>query len=184
MEATLVAALTGILGLTLGRFWDRRSESNRWHRNQRVGCYENLVQAYYYVREMIRLLSASQPDSKVSEAAFERARKAGVEWSRYVVNVWLYGSEPVTAAAKELDVQFNHLLHNARNRQLAWDENEWRQQRSDAEACLETLVSKIRKELALPVFPVKILWTPDSSDSPNVRSELGIGLSHDGGEVS
>jgi hypothetical protein len=168
VESAVVAALAGILGLALGRFWDRKSESTRWRRNQRVRCYQNLVQAYYYVREMVRMLGAAELGTKASEIAADRVRKAGVEWSCCVVTVWLYGSEPVTAAAKELDSQFNNLFHNARNKQLEWDEAEWRRQRVSAETTLERLVLAIRQELALPAFPINILWHPDPSNAPDV----------------
>ena len=165
--SAVIAALAGVLGLAIGRFWDRKSESSRWHRDQRVRCYEDLVQAYYSVREMIRLLGSSEPGTKDSAIAADRARQAGVEWSRSVVTAWLYGSEIVASAAKELDSKFNQLLHNARTRQFAWDEDEWRRQRTDAETSLERLVITIRKELTLPEFPIKILWTSDSSNLPN-----------------
>lgn len=168
MESAVVAALAGILGLAIGRFWDRGSESSRWQRDQRVRCYEELIQAYYRVREMIRLLAAAEPGTKDSAISADRAREAGVEWSRSVVTVWLYGSGPVAAATKEADSKFNQLLHNARIKQFGWDEDEWRRQRTDAEISLEQLVLTIRRELALPEFPIRILWTPDSSDSPDL----------------
>jgi hypothetical protein len=171
VESAVVGALAGILGLALGRFWDLKSESTRWRRDQRVRYYENLVQAYYRVREMIRLIGAIEPGTKNSQAAADRARKAGIEWSQCVVAVWLYGSAPVTATTKELDSQFNHLLHRALARRLAWDETEWRRQRFDAESALERLVSVIRKELELPDFPVNILWNPDSIETSNAQSE-------------
>ncbi len=98
MVSAVIAALAGVLGLAIGRFWDRRSESSRWHRGQRVRCYEDLVQTYYRVREMIRLLGSSEPGTKDSAIAGDRARQAGVEWSRSVVTARLYGSEIATAA--------------------------------------------------------------------------------------
>ena len=68
MASAVVAALAGVLGLAIGRFWDRRSESSRWQRDQGVRCYEDLVQAYYRVREMIRLLGSSEPGTKVKQS--------------------------------------------------------------------------------------------------------------------
>ena len=167
MVSAVFAALAGVLGLAIGRFWDRRSESSRWQRDQRVRCYEALVQAYYRVREMIRLLGSSEPGTKGAVIAADRARQAGIEWSRSVVTAWLDGSGIVAAAIKEVDSKFNQLLHDARTRQSAWDEDEWRRQRTGAEISLERLIMTIRKELALPEFPIRILWTPDSSNSPD-----------------
>jgi hypothetical protein len=40
MMSAVIAALAGVLGLAIGRFWDRRSESDRWHRDKRVRCYD------------------------------------------------------------------------------------------------------------------------------------------------
>ena len=167
MVAALVAALAGVFGLAVGRFWDLRSESSRWQRDQRVRCYEDLVQSYYRVRKMIRLLGSSEPGTKDATIAADRARQAGVEWSRSVVTVWVYGSASVAAATKEVDSKFNQLLHNARTKQSTWNEDEWRRQRTDAEISLEWLIKEIRKELALPEFPIRILWTPDSSNLPD-----------------
>jgi hypothetical protein len=42
---------------------------------------------------------------------------------------------------KEIDSRFNQLLYKARTKQFAWDEDEWRRQRTDAEISLEQLVS-------------------------------------------
>lgn len=43
MEATLIAAVAGLVGLLLGRFWDRISESATWRRDTRTRCYEELA---------------------------------------------------------------------------------------------------------------------------------------------
>jgi len=100
---------------------------------------------------MIRLLGSSEQGTKGAVIAADRARQAGIEWSRSVVTAWLDGSGIVAAAIKEVDSKFNQLLHDARTRQSAWDEDEWRRQRTGAEISLERLIMTIRKELALPV---------------------------------
>jgi hypothetical protein len=100
-----------------------------------------------------------------------------------VVTIWLYGSGPVAAATKEIDSRFNQLLYNARTKQFAWDEDEWRRQRTDAEISLEQLVLQIRTELALPEFPTRILWTPDSSNSPDSQGVVGFHASSQAGET-
>jgi hypothetical protein len=35
MTSAVVAVLAGVLGLAIGRFWDRRSESSRWQRDRK-----------------------------------------------------------------------------------------------------------------------------------------------------
>lgn len=36
MTAAIVAAVAATLGIILGRFWDKRSETARWRRDQMV----------------------------------------------------------------------------------------------------------------------------------------------------
>lgn len=60
-------AATGLLGLVLGRFWDRISESATWRRDMRVRCYEELAATYYQLREAIRVLSAIEPATAESD---------------------------------------------------------------------------------------------------------------------
>ena len=162
MESALIAGLAGLLGLALGRLWDRRSESNRWSRDQRVRSYENLAYAYYRLRDQCRQLSATVPGTEESERAADRVLDTGVEWQRDVVAVWFHGSEAVTDAVKELDDQVNELFLSARARQFTWDE--WRLRREVAEQALEQFILAIRREFALPDFPVKLRWHREKSE--------------------
>src|SRR5215469_1009142 len=50
MDPVLLAALAGLAGIAIGRFWDARSEATRWRRDQRIRVYERLITAYYQVR--------------------------------------------------------------------------------------------------------------------------------------
>jgi hypothetical protein len=51
MTSTVVAALADVLGLAIGRFWDRRSESSRWQRDQRAAVMKTLYKPItVYVR--------------------------------------------------------------------------------------------------------------------------------------
>jgi hypothetical protein len=162
MESALIAGLAGLLGLALGRLWDRRSESNRWRRDQRVHSYENLAYTYYRLRDQCRQLSAKVPGTEESDRAVDRVLDTGVEWQRDVVAVWFHGSEPVTEAVKELDDQANELFLSARDKQFTWDE--WRVRRVVAEQALEQFILAIRREFALPEFPVKLRWRREKNE--------------------
>lgn len=61
VESAVVAGLAGLLGLALGRLWDRRSESSRWRRDQQIRCYEHLFGTYYELRDQLRALGAADP---------------------------------------------------------------------------------------------------------------------------
>lgn len=115
MEAALIAAVAGLLGLLLGRFWDRISESATWRRDTRMRCYEELAGTYYQLREAIRILSTLEPGTAESDLAVDHVLEVGAKWERDVVAVWLHGSESVSAAVKELDNRITELFLEARN---------------------------------------------------------------------
>jgi hypothetical protein len=154
VEAAVIAAAAGLLGLLLGRFWDRISESSAWRRDTRVRCYEDLAGSYYQVRDAIRALSALEPASPESDLAVSRVLELGAKWERDIVAVWLHGSESVTRAVKELDNQITRLFVEASAARLTLEQ--WRQQRAEAEAALEALISAIRHEFGLPEFPIRL----------------------------
>jgi hypothetical protein len=63
MEAVVLAAVAGVIGLPVGRFWDTKSESARWRRDQRVVAYEKVIKGYYEAREAIRQVAmAVEPE--------------------------------------------------------------------------------------------------------------------------
>lgn len=128
-RAALSAA--GLLGLLLGRFWDRISESSTWRPDTRVRCYEELAGSYYQVRDAIRALSALEPASPESDLAISRVLELGAKWERDIVAVWLHGSESVTRAVKQLDNQITRLFVEAPTAKLTLEQ--WRQQRAEAE---------------------------------------------------
>jgi hypothetical protein len=154
VEAALIAAGAGVLGLLLGRFWDRISESATWQRDTRVRCYEELAGTYYQLREAIRVLSTLEPDTAESDRAVDHVLKLGVQWERDVVAVWLHGSESVSTAVKDLDNRITELFLEARTAKLTWEE--WRYRRAEPEAALEALISAIRREFRLPKFPIQL----------------------------
>lgn len=162
-------SLAALLGLILGRVWDRRSESSNWRRDQRTRCYEQLFVSYYELRDRLRLLGAAVPGTPESDDASDRVLEVGARWQSNVAAVWLHSSEPVTKAAKEVDDQANALFMVARVEQLSWDQ--YRVRRTAAEGALEQLIAAIRHELGLPEFEVALRWrleSPSKADKPSV----------------
>ena len=101
-----------------------------------------------------------------------------------MVAVWVYGSEPATTAIKNLDDRLVALFMTVRVKQLTWDE--WVMAMVDAEAGLEELIRTIRREIALPEFPVRIRWQvelPDSQLGPSQQANdtTASRLASDGG---
>jgi hypothetical protein len=171
VESTLIAAAAGLLGLLVGRFWDRISESATWRRDTRVRCYEELAGTYYLLREAIRILSSLDPATAESDLAVGHVLELGAQWERNIVAVWLHGSESVTGAVKELDNQVNRLFLEARSTKLTW--SEWRYRRAEAEAALEGPISAIRREFRLPEFPIRLRLDPAlTSGAENSRANV------------
>ncbi|MFI6044255.1 hypothetical protein ACIA8C_21675 [Nocardia sp. NPDC051321] len=54
MSAALLAAVTGVVGLLIGRYWDSRSEVKRWQRDQKVLSYRCLADSFDTVLGEIR----------------------------------------------------------------------------------------------------------------------------------
>jgi len=174
VEAAVIGGLAALLGLILGRLWDRRSESSNWRRDQRTRCYEQLFVTYYELRDRLRVLGGVGPETPESDHAVDRVLEVGARWQSDVAAVWLHGSEPATKAAKALDDEVNKLFMLARSQQLSWDD--YRLKRIATEGALEQLIAAIRRELRLPEFEVALRWRPEQpSKADNRPSALESG---------
>lgn len=154
MDATVIAGLAAIVGLVLGRFWDSRSETARWRRDQRIRTYEQVGGSYYALREAIRVLAMLEPSSESTPEVASRALDLGVEFNRAIVAVWLHGSGPVAAAVREIDREVIKMFLAAREHRFSWEE--WRDVRAPAEHALERFIEAVRSELSLPQLDVAI----------------------------
>ena len=103
MMAAIIAGVAGIAGLVLGRFWDYRSESLRWRRDQRVQSYQKLAEEFHIFHEAVRTVALLKPGSTDSELAISEARRTGLSWSKAMVAVWLHGSRRVVESSRLLD---------------------------------------------------------------------------------
>jgi hypothetical protein len=154
MSGAFLAALAGVAGLMIGRLWDSRAEIARWRRDQRVRVYEDLASAYYAVREAIRALAMTDPETAEAESAEIRVLEAAVEWNRDVVAAWLHGSKLVTVAVEDFDHEVTGLYHRARLRRFTWIE--FQEDRESAQEALERYIEAVRRELRRPAINVRI----------------------------
>lgn len=173
MDSAVFAAVAGLLGLAIGRFWDARSEADRWRRDQRIRVYESLTSAYYEVREAIRSLAMCEPSSAAADAAEIRVYEVAAEqWNRHVVATWLHGSARVIPTVEQLDRLVVALFQKARSRLYSWEDfQDLRQPTLDA---LEEYVAAVRTELRQPALKVTIHYgrvglptTGEGTDAPS-----------------
>jgi len=157
MEAAIMVSLAAIFGLVIGRLWDSRLEVARWRRDQCVRVYEHATSAYYKVREAMRVLALTEPETSESEAAETQVRAAGAEWDRWMVAVWLHGSEPVAEAIRQVDQEGDRLLDTIRSRQLTWEE--FRAEREPVARRLDAFIEEIRKEFKRSPVPIRVTTT-------------------------
>jgi hypothetical protein len=61
MSAAVLAALTAILGIAIGRLWDSRSESARWRRDQKTASYQSFAEQFQALNEILRALATADP---------------------------------------------------------------------------------------------------------------------------
>ncbi|MEV6103065.1 hypothetical protein [Nocardia sp. NPDC051981] len=162
MTAALLAALTGIVGLAIGRLWDTKSESTRWRRDQKTACYQRLAEEFQASYEAIRIIALTDSNSTALQALIEHTR-TGVfaAWDSAVAAIWLHGSAEVVTSATQLDDAIGALFYSAVERQLATQEA-WNQARVPAREALERFVESARKELDLPSVPVRLFTDPPS----------------------
>jgi hypothetical protein len=148
MLTALIAAVTGLVGLAIGRWWDIRSESHRWRRDRRVRSYEDVATEFYHLREAVRQLAMLD---RATPAFTDR--RAGVEdayarWNRTLAALWLHGSESVATAALTIDHAFNELLARALSTTVDWDT--WPRLREPLYAAFDDYVDAVRRDLSLP----------------------------------
>ncbi|MEV0463793.1 hypothetical protein AB0I30_12885 [Nocardia tengchongensis] len=160
MTAALLAAVTGVVGLAIGRLWDTRSESTRWRRDQKTACYQRLAEEFQATYEAIRIIALTDTNSTSLQSLIEHTRTGGfAAWDSAVAAIWLHGSAEVVASATQLDDAIGTLFYSAVERQLTTLEA-WRQARVPAREALERFIESARKELDLPSVPVRLFTDP------------------------
>lgn len=176
MSAAVFAAVAGLLGVLVGRFWDTRADSANWKRDQRIRIYEGLADSYYKVREALRVLAMSEPGSAESDAAEVDVYKiAASGWNQHVVSAWLHGSPAVIRTVEALDRCIVNLLPLARARRLTWEE--FMEERKPVQVALEQFIEAVREELRQPALRVTVNYSfyglPESRKAADAEASRG-----------
>jgi hypothetical protein len=145
MMVAIIAGVAGIAGLVLGRFWDYRSESLRWRRDQRVQSYQKLAEEFHIFHEAVRTVALLKPGSADSELAISEARRTGLSWSKAMVAVWLHGSRRVVESSRVLDDCLTDLWRVAQERLIS--PADWMEIQSSTFASMQNLIEEIRRDL-------------------------------------
>ncbi|WP_330182214.1 hypothetical protein OHB26_00165 [Nocardia sp. NBC_01503] len=110
--------MTALLGVAIGRFWDSRSESGRWQRDQRTASYRALAEQFQAVNEILRGLATADPASEGYSDRVEQVRLIDFKaWDSAYTAVWLYGSPHVVAVASALDATVTRLFYDTQEQQ-------------------------------------------------------------------
>ncbi|MBV7703992.1 hypothetical protein NOVA_14530 [Nocardia nova] len=172
MTPALLAAVAAILGVVVGRFWDTRSESARWRRDQKTANYQRVVEQFQAVYENIRVCAITEADDDTFKALVEHTRTGGFSsWDSAVAAVWLHGSVDVVVTVTELDEAVAQLFYAAVERRIT-TVPEWNSARRPARQAFERFVEAARKELDLPPVPVRIFTDPPSSKQESHNAEV------------
>lgn len=159
MDAALLAALAGVIGIVLGRLWDSRSEAARWRRDQETVSYQRLAEAFIVLYEEIRSVALTERDTDALTEAIERARRDKT-WDNALVAVWLYGSTSVVTAASLMDRTVTKLFYDAQARQHSAED--WNRARIRSTNAFEAFLAAIRKDISLPPISARVFpYAPD-----------------------
>lgn len=93
MGTAILAASAAIVGIVIGCFWDIRTESVRWQRDQRAASYRALAEQFQPVCEVLRALALINPATARYGARVDEVRQNVYQgWDSAYTAVWLYGS--------------------------------------------------------------------------------------------
>ncbi|MGW4247137.1 hypothetical protein [Nocardia sp. NPDC004722] len=137
MVTTLVAGLAGVLGVAVGKFWDTRSESTRWRRNERTASYRQLIDAFLE----FRLAITHRRHGDAPDHDWTSQRHA---WVRSLAALWLYGSDSAVSAGKQLDIALTDLVASAQST------GPWNDASQATRDAFDQFVQVVRTEFRLP----------------------------------
>lgn len=152
MWTAVVAAAAAILGVAVGRLWDSRAESSRWHRDQTVASYQRLAEAFRTSYDNIQAIAFADPNARDFSAMVRKVIVEGNRvWHDALSSVWFHGSPGVIAAATTLDRSLTGLHAQAAGRLFSAED--WARARVPARRAFEEFLEAARVELALPPVP-------------------------------
>lgn len=165
MQVAVLAALSGLIGIILGRFWDTRSESRRWRRDQRMQSYQAVAGEFYRYREAIRGLGRVPGPGPEHEARLVEASKQLTDWNRCLATLWLHGSERAAACALSIDHEMSKLSARAREEGIL--DEQWPTYREPTLVAYDNFIDAIRNDLSLsPLLALRAGSATRSSRPP------------------
>ncbi|MEU6586994.1 hypothetical protein [Nocardia sp. NPDC046763] len=150
----LIAAFAGVLGISVGRYWDTRAESVRWRRDQTTTVYQRFAEQFKAFDEALRVVAFADPSSADYQRLVDQVRTEQFPaWDSALAALWLHGDRDVVLAAVSLDRAIAKLFYDALDRQVGSIE-EWRKAGRPARQAFDRFIETARRELRLPAVPV------------------------------
>jgi hypothetical protein len=159
MTPTLLAAVSAVIGIVVGKLWEVHSESSRWRRDERTRSYQCLAEVFREVYEDIRTVALAEFGSAGLAEAVDRARQDS-RWDNALAVVWLHGSPAVVIAATRIDRAITDLFYDAQDRMLSIED--WNRARVTSREEFERFIAAARDDLDLP--PVSVRFFADGHD--------------------
>jgi hypothetical protein len=154
MWTAAVVAVAAILGVAVGRLWDSRAESARWHRDETMASYQRLAEAFRSSYDHIQDIAFTDPNAAGYSATVRKVIVEGNHvWHGALSSVWFHGSSGVIAAATSLDRSLTDFHAHAIDRLFSAEE--WAKARVPARRAFEEFLEAVRAELALPQVPYR-----------------------------
>ena len=176
VQVALLVALSGLIGIIGGRFWDARSESRRWRRDQRMQSYQAVAGEFYRYRDAIRELGRVPSPGPEHDGRLAEVSKLRTDWNRSLATLWLHGSERAAASALSVDHQLSRLGTRAREEGIP--DERWSADREPVLAAYDDFVDAIRNDLNLsPLAALRAgagtrsLGSPSSSSTANLDND-------------
>lgn len=165
--AALVAAMAALLGVMIGRFWDNRSESARWRRDQKTASYAKFAEQFVGVYNAIRELALNNDEGAHDRGPLEE--RLATTWTPIessLAAVWLHGSADVVTSATSLDRALAKAIFAVLERGPLPTE-EWRTLRAPLHQAFEDFVDSARLELGLTSPAIRYFsgWVDAGSNS-------------------
>ncbi|MGW4370264.1 hypothetical protein ACWEKT_31925 [Nocardia takedensis] len=162
VTVALIAAITGVLGVVLGRMWDHRSEASRWRRDQKIAGYQRFVEQFRTTCEHIRTVALADHTPAEFAELVTTARTETAGWDDAYAVVRLIGSRRVVVAAAHLDAAITDLFDAAQQQQHTREQ--WASSRQPTYAAFATYIIAARRELRLE--PVPAQYYPELASPP------------------
>lgn len=169
MVSAFIAAVSGLTGIAIGRFWDYRSESRRWRRDQRVQSYQRLLEQYHVFHEAARSVAMLEPRTAESDRAISDARITGIGFDNAMVAVWLHGSGRIANAARLLDDELTKLWDSSQVQ--LFTPLDWIDARTAVQRAVQNIIALVRAELGLPGVDIGLYPTRHSPEAYRSSSD-------------